>query len=139
MPALQWLRIYDRAWLRGDVVAGITLAAYLLPSGLVYFNVDHVLRDVLQRVRVAPPGLRLVLCDLSNTPYVDLAGTRMLARLHDELESQKVELRLVEAHASERDTLRAAGLEKLVGPIHRATTLPDALADFERTNPPPTA
>src|SRR5512143_2513785 len=32
--ALVWLRSYDRAWLRGDVVAGITLAAYLLPSGL---------------------------------------------------------------------------------------------------------
>jgi sulfate permease, SulP family len=34
MPALQWLRKYDRSWLRGDVVAGITLAAYLVPSGL---------------------------------------------------------------------------------------------------------
>jgi sulfate permease, SulP family len=34
MPALGWLRRYDKTWLRGDVVAGITLAAYLLPSGL---------------------------------------------------------------------------------------------------------
>jgi sulfate permease, SulP family len=34
IPALQWLRAYDRTWLRGDVVAGITLAAYLLPAGL---------------------------------------------------------------------------------------------------------
>src|SRR5579862_2626955 len=34
LPALDWLRHYDRNWLRGDVVAGITLAAYLLPSGL---------------------------------------------------------------------------------------------------------
>jgi SulP family sulfate permease len=34
LPALQWLRSYDRAWLRGDVVAGITLAAYLIPAGL---------------------------------------------------------------------------------------------------------
>ena len=34
IPALGWLRSYDRTWLRGDVVAGITLAAYLLPSGL---------------------------------------------------------------------------------------------------------
>jgi SulP family sulfate permease len=31
---MRWLRSYDRTWLRGDVVAGITLAAYLLPSGL---------------------------------------------------------------------------------------------------------
>ncbi len=34
MTALQWLRSYDQSWLRGDVVAGITLAAYLLPAGL---------------------------------------------------------------------------------------------------------
>ena len=34
IPALTWLRNYDRSWLRGDVVAGVTLAAYLLPAGL---------------------------------------------------------------------------------------------------------
>jgi high affinity sulfate transporter 1 len=34
IPALSWLRAYDRTWLRGDVVAGITLAAYLLPAAL---------------------------------------------------------------------------------------------------------
>src|SRR5262252_8905759 len=34
IPDLDWLRSYDRNWLRGDVFAGITLAAYLLPAGL---------------------------------------------------------------------------------------------------------
>jgi len=34
IPALGWLRSYDRRWLRGDFVAGITLAAYVLPAGL---------------------------------------------------------------------------------------------------------
>src|SRR3954453_21536366 len=34
IPVLSWLRRYDRNWLRGDVVAGIKLAAYLLPAGL---------------------------------------------------------------------------------------------------------
>ena len=34
IPACGWLLSYDRTWLRGDVVAGSTLAAYLLPSGL---------------------------------------------------------------------------------------------------------
>jgi high affinity sulfate transporter 1 len=33
-PAARWLRSYDRAWLRGDVAAGVTLAAYLLPAAL---------------------------------------------------------------------------------------------------------
>src|SRR5262245_9213084 len=34
LPALTWLRNYDRSWLRGDVLAGVTLAAYLLPAAL---------------------------------------------------------------------------------------------------------
>src|SRR5206468_7634513 len=34
LPALNWLRSYQRVWLRADVVAGITLAAYLLPAGI---------------------------------------------------------------------------------------------------------
>src|SRR5512133_2470676 len=33
-PALDWLRAYDRRWFRSDFVAAITLAAYILPSGL---------------------------------------------------------------------------------------------------------
>src|ERR1051326_969797 len=34
LPALGWLRSYKPEWLRGDVVAGVTLAAYLLPAAL---------------------------------------------------------------------------------------------------------
>ena len=29
IPALSWLRTYDTSWLRGDLIAGLTLAAYL--------------------------------------------------------------------------------------------------------------
>src|SRR5262245_43165607 len=34
IPALTWLRNYDKSWLGGDIIAAITLAAYLLPAGL---------------------------------------------------------------------------------------------------------
>ena len=33
-PAWQWLAAYQRVWLRADLAAGITLAAYLLPAAL---------------------------------------------------------------------------------------------------------
>jgi SulP family sulfate permease len=105
---------------------------FRVEAALLYFNVEHILRDVLQRVRDTAPGLKLVICDLSNSPYVDLAGARMLARLHDELEALKIELLVVEAHATERDILRAEGLEKLVGPIDRHISLADAVAEFEK-------
>src|SRR3954470_10744552 len=33
-PAFGWLRSYQPSWFRGDVAAGVTLAAYLLPAGI---------------------------------------------------------------------------------------------------------
>jgi sulfate permease, SulP family len=106
---------------------------FRVEAALLYFNVEHILRDVLGRVRAAPPGLQLVICDLSNSPYVDLAGARMLTRLHDELAAMKIELLVVEAHGTQRDILRAEGLEKLVGPLQRTFTLADAVAEFEKS------
>ncbi|HEY2798987.1 MAG TPA: hypothetical protein VGI85_00195, partial [Chthoniobacterales bacterium] len=34
VPAFGWLRGYQQQWLRLDIAAGITLAAYLLPAAL---------------------------------------------------------------------------------------------------------
>src|SRR5436305_4283255 len=33
-PSIFWLRHYERGWFRPDIAAGVTLAAYLLPSAL---------------------------------------------------------------------------------------------------------
>src|SRR5437870_8067624 len=33
-PALTWLRVYQPKWLRADLIAAVTLAAYLMPAGL---------------------------------------------------------------------------------------------------------
>jgi high affinity sulfate transporter 1 len=34
IPCFTWLQGYNRTWLRGDILAGITLSAYLLPAAL---------------------------------------------------------------------------------------------------------
>jgi anti-anti-sigma factor len=98
---------------------------------LLYFNVDHV-RSEVQKHIAAMANLRLVVCDLSNVPYVDIAGARMLRRLGEELEAKGLAFRVVEAHAMVRDVLRAEGLEERVGSINRHVGLADALRD-----PPP--
>jgi high affinity sulfate transporter 1 len=36
VPGLQWLRAYDRAWLRYDVVAGLTASAVVVPQAMAY-------------------------------------------------------------------------------------------------------
>jgi high affinity sulfate transporter 1 len=101
--------------------------AFRVEASLVYFNVDHVLETVLRRAQ-GEPGLRRVVYDLSNTPYVDVAGVRMLRRLHDELAGKKVELRVVGAHSEVRDRLRFANLQDWVGPINRHVSLHEVVA-----------
>jgi high affinity sulfate transporter 1 len=39
---LSWRREYAPSWLRWDVVAGLTLAAYFLPSGLAYSSIANL-------------------------------------------------------------------------------------------------
>jgi sulfate permease, SulP family len=36
LPGLARLRGYERHWLRGDVLAGVTVAAYLVPQVMAY-------------------------------------------------------------------------------------------------------
>lgn len=36
IPGLAWMRAYDSAWLRADLVAGITVAAVILPVSMAY-------------------------------------------------------------------------------------------------------
>jgi MFS superfamily sulfate permease-like transporter len=106
--------------------------AFRVESALLYFNVENVLRAVLDHLRVGETRARLVVCDLSTSPYVDLAGVRMLETLHDELAKQHVALRLTDARAATRDLLRAEGLEARVGDIDRFTSLADVVEHFQK-------
>lgn len=101
--------------------------AFRVEASLVYFNVDHVLETVLERIQI-DPALDRVVYDLSNTPYVDVAGARILRRLHDELAAKNIGFRVVGAHSEVRDRLRHEKLQDWVGPINRHVSLGQAVA-----------
>ncbi len=42
VPIVGWLRSYDRGWLRGDVVAGMAVAALIIPKNLGYAGIAGV-------------------------------------------------------------------------------------------------
>jgi high affinity sulfate transporter 1 len=100
---------------------------FRVESSLLYYNVEHVAGEIAAQVAAAGDGLRLVVGDLSASPTVDLAGVRMLERLHDDLVQRGATLRLVEARSGVRDLLRAGGLEEKVGRIDRFSTVADAV------------
>jgi MFS superfamily sulfate permease-like transporter len=83
----------------------------------------------MSRVRAASSSdIRVVVCDLSASPYLDLAGSRMLRQLHSELAARDIVLRIVGAHGWVRDLLRADGLGEKVGGFDRIDTLDGALS-----------
>jgi len=98
-------------------------------ASLIYVNAEAILESVLTRLRAAGRhNIRLVICDLSASPYVDLAGSRMLHTLEDQLHAHGIKLRIVGARGAVRDLLRADGLAEKVGEIDRALTLEALLA-----------
>jgi sulfate permease, SulP family len=97
-------------------------------ASLIYVNADAVLQAVLDRLndpKIAP--IRMVVCDLSAAPYLDLGGSRMLHELHAELAARSTTLRIVGAHGTSRDLLRAEGLEEKVGGLDRTATVESVL------------
>jgi high affinity sulfate transporter 1 len=102
------------------------IVAFRPESSLLYINADSVLEAVLGRLG-REPGTRLVVCDLSTSPFIDLAGCRMLHRLYDELATRNVRLAIVGAHGRLRDMLRADGVGDKVGDLGRAVTLVSVL------------
>jgi high affinity sulfate transporter 1 len=98
-------------------------------ASLIYVNADAVLASIMSRVRAASSSdIRVVVCDLSASPYLDLAGSRMLRQLHSELAARDIVLRIVGAHGWVRDLLRADGLGEKVGGFDRIDTLDGALS-----------
>jgi high affinity sulfate transporter 1 len=65
MPAFRWLRTYEKPWLRGDIIAGITLAAYLLPAALGDASLANL-----------PPQAGLYACLFSGLVFWLFCGSR---------------------------------------------------------------
>ena len=95
-------------------------------ASLIYVNASAVLEAIQARLRSADiSGVRLLICDVSASPFIDLAGSRMLHELHAELAGRGIALRIVGAHSYVRDFLRADGIGDKVGGIDRAATIHD--------------
>jgi anti-anti-sigma regulatory factor len=81
---------------------------------------------------IARQHIRLVVCDLSASPHLDLAGSRMLHQLHDELAHHDIDLRIVAARGRVRDLLRADGIGEKVGGLDRLVRLDGLLGSLDR-------
>lgn len=109
------------------------ILAFRVEAGIVYFNAEHILDSVLKRLNAATEPVRLVICDLSTSPTLDMAGAHMFRALHAELVKRGIDFRMVEARSTVRDMLRAEGVEEEIGRIDRFTSLAHAIDDYQKS------
>lgn len=128
-------RVYSDMERNPDNEAVPGVLVFRVEASLLYFNVEHVRDAVWQKLRSITGPLELVVCDLSTSPTVDLAGVRFLATLHAELQAAGIGLRLVSARATVRDLLRAEGMADLVGYFGRRSSVADVIDEFQGNSP----
>jgi len=112
-----------------------TVIAFRPEASLLYVNAEAVMVAVMNRLAAADPRkLRLCICDLSASPYIDLAGSRMLHSLHAELASHDIPLRIVGARGRVRDLLRADGTADKVGALDRLASIDDLIRQAQNSS-----
>ena len=104
-----------------------TVIAFRPEASLLYVNAGSVLEIVMASVLTDRSKIGAVVCDLSASPYLDLAGARILHMLYDQLAARGISLQIVGARGRVRDLLRADGLAEKVGELERAVSLDDAI------------
>jgi MFS superfamily sulfate permease-like transporter len=103
--------------------------AFRVDASILYFNVEHIREILWRRIRASAEPLKLVVCDLSLSPTIDLAGARMLSTLQKQLQDKGIRFRLVDAHGEVRDLLRKEGLEERIGYLGRRIIVADAIEE----------
>lgn len=95
------------------------------PEGsLIYVNAERVQEVVSSRMKTQAIGaIDLVVCDLSASPHMDLAGVQMLRKLHATLAKDGIRFAAVGPHGQVRDLLRRDGFLDTIGGIERDATL----------------
>ncbi|MCX6872336.1 MAG: SulP family inorganic anion transporter [Verrucomicrobia bacterium] len=111
-----------------EAVPGVLV--FRVEASLLYFNVEHVRDAVWQQIRSTAGPLKLVVCELSSSPFVDLAGARMLAAMKSALAAQGASLRLVAAFAPVRQILHAEGLGESVCFAGQRVSVADAIDEL---------
>ena len=85
------------------------IIAFRPEASLLYINAETILETVLAKVH-ENPDIKVVVCGLSSSPFIDLAGAKMLHDLHGELALRGIAFQIVGVRGQVRDVLQADGL-----------------------------
>jgi high affinity sulfate transporter 1 len=110
------------------VTSGISILR--VESSILYFNADNVQEKIKKNIEENGSVMKLLILDLAASPYVDVAGSKMLLQLSNELNKRGIKLRIVEALSNVREILRKQGMEEIIGHISRKVSVHDVVQEF---------
>jgi MFS superfamily sulfate permease-like transporter len=96
-------------------------------ASIFYFNAQFVRDEILTKIEESVSPVKVLILDMSSSPWVDVSGSKMLVDLNKTLQKRNIQLKIVEAVANVRDILRKQGMEKAIGHLSRKVILHDVV------------
>ena len=107
------------------------MAIVRIESAILYFNAENILEKINHHIHAAGTDVKFLIIDLSASPHMDIAGSKMLLTLANTWAKEGKKIRIVQALSNVRDLLRKQGIEDVTGHIGRAATIGEAVAEFK--------
>jgi SulP family sulfate permease len=105
-----------------------------IESSILYFNAADIQDKITKKMEAYGDNLKLLIIDMSGVTYVDVAGSKMLLQLSNQLRKKNIRLRVVEALSGVRDILRKQSMEEVIGHISRRISVHDVAQEFVNGN-----
>jgi sulfate permease, SulP family len=97
-------------------------------SAWLYFNAEHIRRQITHMIDGAPPGTTIVVLDFSTVPSIDITAGAILQALARTLKDRGITVELAELRDEVVENLRIIGAERDLGAIAAHRTIEDCLA-----------
>ena len=110
--------------------AGDTPGALVVRSAStwLYFNAEHIRRQIVDMIDGTPAGIRTVVLDFSSVPAIDITAGTILRGLVRTLKDRGIRIELAELHDEVVETLKIIDAEHDLGPVVAHRTIEDCLA-----------
>ena len=97
-------------------------------STWLYYNAEHIRRQILDMVDTAPAQIRTVVLDFSSVPTVDITAGMILRGLVRALKDRGIRVEIAELRDEVVENLKIIGADQDLGSIVAHRTIDDCLA-----------
>ena len=97
-------------------------------STWLYFNAEHIRRQILNMIDTAPAQIRIVVFDFSSVPAIDITAGMILRGLVRALKDRAIKVEIAELRDEVAENLKLIGADQDLGSIVAHRTIDDCLA-----------